>query len=225
MKKNTLVATALLFILSSAYHAHGQVVTLGDATFDASSDQVPASSYFAVTPEVVNVFTGYGDKVGFTRTDVYHRLESVAGVKALQWRTTVVTPPPAPDPVAGLLKTTPAAATEDWWLARDTQGNLRVLKVVRVGLVSFEASANGTPPIVLPASVTVGQSWDLFGSTMTVVGVNVASGGYSNVLKVKIETLGAAPQFNYYSAGAGLVITEASSAPAPSGSGWKLKQP
>ena len=56
--------------------------------------------------------------------------------------------------------------------ARDTQGNLRVLKAVKAGFVSFEAGANDTPPILMPASVAQGQTWAVFGPTMTVMAVS-----------------------------------------------------
>ncbi len=223
MKTTTIVGAALLLIIGSACPTHAQVVTLGGATFDATSDQVPTFSYSAVTTDAVKIYTGYGDKAGFTRTEVYHRYESVAGVKALKRSTMVGSPPPSAG--AGAPKATPAAPAEDWWLAMDTQGNLRVLKVVTAGLMSFQASATNAPPILMPASIAAGQTWSVLDKTITVEALNASAGDYTELLKLKIETSPVEVQYEYYLAGTGRVITQQGRSLDPSGSGWELKRP
>ena len=62
--------------------SHGQNVTLGDSTFDAESDQMPADWYYPMAVGTKS-YTGYGDNAGHTRTETFSR-EVLGGVKCIK---------------------------------------------------------------------------------------------------------------------------------------------
>ncbi len=200
MKKNAILVTALLLLIGSAYDTHGQTVTLGDATFDASSDQTGTKWFFPMLPDVTNTYTGFGDNDGLTKTERFFLGETVAGVKAVKRH------------IEG---SSPAVPVEDWWLAAGTNDDLRVLKLVRGGVVLFEATANVTPPLLLPGTPTDGQTWELFGARMAVEWFALSFSGER--FKVT-ETSGANVSCHHYHAGTGLTQTESGS------SGWRRAQ-
>jgi len=198
MKKNTIAAAVWLLTLGSAYQAHCQNLSVGDAVFGSASDQVPAEWFWPMPAGVTNTFEGFGDNEGLSKTEKFSLGETVAGIKTVKRH------------VEG---SAPAVPVEDWWLAADTNGDLRVLRVVRAGALVFEASATATPPMVLPGAPAEGQTWDLFGKTMTVEWVALSFSGAR--LKVT-ETSGANTTCNYYHAGTGVTQTESGSS-----SGWR----
>jgi len=215
MKILTTLILSLLLTMGVAYQAPGEDISLGEASFGAASDQIPTDGYWPMPPSVLKTYEGIGVKAGFSKTVQCRKSESAAGVNAV--RVCILVGGGGPD--------TPVTPPEDWWLAQDTQGNLRVLKVVRGETTVFEASASTTPPVLLPAKLTAGQSWEIFGKTNSVVDMNASFAGSDNLLKVRIETADSTVTCNYYRAGAGPVATECKDDPAPGGSGWKLKQP
>lgn len=208
MKKHTILAAALLFILSSASSTHGQSVTLGDATFDATSDQTSPSWHLPMLNGVKNTFIGYGDREGLTKTEQFSLGETIAGVKTVRRH------------IEG---SSPAVPTEDWWLAAGTNDDLRVLKLVRAGSVVFEASAGVTPPVFFPGTPADGKTWDLFGATMTIEVVALSFSG-ARLKVTQTQTLGLSAGLSatcdYYHAGSGLMLTETRS----SSSGWRRQQ-
>src|ERR1051325_4839379 len=75
----------LLLTITLAPLARGQAVALGTASFDASSDQVPADSYWPMPGGVIFKYDGYGAFAGATRTESYTPGQLVAGVKTIKW--------------------------------------------------------------------------------------------------------------------------------------------
>lgn len=200
MKKNLIYAAALLLSISGASPTRAQDVTLGDVTFVSASDQVPAEWYWPMPDDVTSTFEGFGENAGLTRTERFSRGETVSGVKTVKRH------------VEG---STEAVLTEDWWLGADTNGDMRVLRLVRAGAAVFEASPTATPPLLLPGSPAAGQTWDLFGTTMTVDWVALSFSG----AKVKVtQTAGIKVTSQYYSAGVGATYAESGSA-----SGWRRR--
>ncbi len=187
MKKNKQIAAALLFAVGCAFHAQGQSVTLGDATFGATSDQVAADWYHPLTG--TGTLTGHGASEGGTLTESFTVGEIVGGVKCLK-RHLVQSSPGATD------------VTEDWWLALDTQGDVLVLKCSGTSLAAFDAFASGSAPLYLPGRPTSGQTWELFGRTQTVVSV-VETGSGGNLV-VRSEAAGTETRTSVYWANVGL---------------------
>ena len=208
MKKNAILAAALLLLIRGADHTHGGVIHLGEATFNDDSDQVSAAWFLPMPANTVITHDGFGDKAGVTRTETFSLGESVAGVKAVKWQIT---------------HDSLSVPNEVWWLAFDSQDNLRVLKLLRPGLVDFTASANTPPPVFLPGTPAVGQTWSLLGAAVTVEDIIPSQSGFR--LKVKTVTAEATePVYSYYHAGTGLVHVGTTSSPAPSGSGWSVRR-
>jgi hypothetical protein len=148
-------------------------ILLGTALFDCTSDQVPTNSYWPMPTGIVRTYTGYGDYAGYSMTEQYYLGESVAGVKAVRMHSTGTDPDDT--------------WTEDWWMALDIHGDLRVLKLVSSGGGSYEASSTNTPPVILPAQPVVGQSWDLLGIGLSITSTNATFMGYSGLLALRID--------------------------------------
>ena len=174
---------------------------MGDATFNATSDQAPADWHFPMLPGVTNTFAGFGDNDSLTKTESFSLGETVAGVKAVKRH------------IEG---SSPAVPTEDWWLASATNDDLRVLKLVRAEVVVFEASDTVTPLLLLPGTPTNGQTWDLFGATMSVESFALS---FTGALIKMTETSVSDVKCHYYRGGIGLTQTESGSS-----SGWRRVQ-
>jgi hypothetical protein len=186
MKKTTILAISLL-TMSCTSVLLGQTVTLGDATFEAASDQIAANWYHPMTG--TRTLVASGTSAGGTLTESFALGESVGGVKCLKRH---------------LVQSAPGAAdvTEDWWLAIDTRGDVLVLKCSGTKLAAFDAFIAGLAPLYLPGKPAQGQTWELFGRTQTVVSV-VETGSCGNLV-IKSEAVGTAPQTSLYWASEGL---------------------
>jgi hypothetical protein len=237
MKINQTLALSALLCSGLTFQAHCQSVTLGDATFDESSSNVRAEGFGSFKMEEVQVFSGYGDYAGFLKTRKCTDSEAVAGVKCVKCTTNGASQDP--NAIDLVITETGARVTtvEGRWLAYDTGGNLRILKLSSGDSVTFEASATVTPPILLPANPAVAQSWNVLGKKMTVVALNTSAGGHDNLLKLKVEagTVDedvdpAVPsgndefEFKYFKSGAGLIAIESGASDAVEGSGWSLSE-
>lgn len=186
MKKTALLTISLL-ALSCVGRLFGQSVTLGDATFEATSDQIAANWYHPMTG--TRTLVARGTSEGGTLTESFAIGESHGGVKCLKRH---------------LVQSAPGAAdvTEDWWLAVDTRGDVLVLKCSGTKLAAFDAFVAGAASLYLPGKPAQGQTWDLFGRTQTVVSV-VETGSAGNLV-VKSEAVGTEPQTSLYWASEGL---------------------
>ena len=234
MKIYPTLALSALLSGGLALQAHCQSVTLGAATFDQSSSSIPAEGFGAMKMEMVQTLTGYGDYVGFLKTRKCSVSEPVAGVNCFQCTTAGASETPDAVDLVISATGTRVVTTESRWLAFDTAGNLRVLKVTFAGAVSYEASTTDTPPILIPANPAVAQTWQVLGKKMTVAALDASAGGHDSLLKIKVEaavddtappaTEDAEFEYRYYKAGAGLVAIESSASDAPTGSGWSISQ-
>jgi hypothetical protein len=201
MHKFSILVAAVLLI-ASTIRSHAQKVSLGDAAFDATSDQMSKDWIFPMIPAVTNTFSGFGDYSGTTKTEEFSLGETVAGVKAVKRH------------IEGSSLLVPV---EDWWLAAADNDDVRVLKLVRDGVAIFEASADTTPPLFLPGKPTGGQTWDLFEAKLTVEWFALSFSGER--FKVK-EISGLTSSYYYYHAGTGLTQSESDSF-----SGWRRVEP
>jgi hypothetical protein len=129
--------------------------------------------------------------------------ESVAGVKTVRAPTSGTHPE--------------YTWTEDWWMALDVQGDLRVLKLGSSGGGNSEASASDTPPIIFPAQPVVGQSWDFLGIGLTITSTNATFMGYSNLRALRIGMNATDTDINYYQLGKGCVVKHWNDSPQPTG--------
>lgn len=201
---------ALLLAIAGVSVAQCQTISLGTASFKATSDQVPSGGFWPMPGAVARIYDGYGAFAGATRTESYTSGQLIAGVKAVKWH----------------METKDAGAstvtTEDWWLALDADGNLRVLQIAQSGTTGFVASAGTTPPIYLPVSPAQGQTWDFLGNTVTIVGLIASKNAHAG-LKLGIAAPGLPVEYDTYNAGVGLVQETTSASPAPIGSGWTLR--
>lgn len=232
MKISQTLALSVLFSGGLAIQAHCQSVTLGDATFDESSSNARADGYAAMKMEVVQTLAGYGDYAGFLKTRKCSVSEPTAGVNCLKCTTDGASEIPEAVDLVISSTGTRVGTIESSWLAFDTAGNLRVLKMSFGGAASYEASATETPPILIPASPAVAQSWVVLGKKMTVMALDASVGGHESLLKIKVEATadGGAPpatedtefEYRYYKSGTGLVAIEASASDSATGSGWIL---
>jgi hypothetical protein len=198
---------ALVVAIAGASEAQCQTVTLGAANFKATSDQFPPDWYWPMPGGVTHIYDGYGAFAGATRTETYMGGQLIAGVKAVKWRMETKN--------AGAS----TATAEEWWLARDADGNVRVLKIAQSGSEVYVVSGASTPPIYLPSNPTKGKAWDFLGNKMTIEGV-MASRNARAGLKLGIAAPGSPVEYNTYNAGVGLVQEAVSANPAPIGSGW-----
>ena len=170
--------------------------------------------------EIITRYAGYGEYEGFIRSESYHGLESVAAVKTVKWSIRYSSA------LAGVQDlTTPTgslvASPEDWWLAVDAKGDIRVLKFVRAGVTIFEASPKNTPPVLMPGKLAAGDTWTVFGKTFTVLDLGATLGKDGNLLKLKVAE-GSEFAFDYYAAGRGLVATQEGVDTTSTPSGWAL---
>jgi hypothetical protein len=233
MKTSRTLSLSILLSGGMAFQAHCQSVTLGAATFDESSSSDPGDGFGAMTMEVVQSLSGYGDYAGFLKTQKCSVSEPTAGVNCLKCTTDGASE--IPEVVDLEISATGArvGTTESRWLAFDTVGNLRVLKTALGGAVSYQASATETPPILIPASPAVAQTWFVLGKKMTVVALDASAGGHESLLKIKVEAAaddaGGPPatedtefEYRFYKAGVGLVMIESSASDTATGSGWSL---
>ena len=198
---------ALVVAMACASDAQCQTVSLGTANFIAISDQFPADWYWPMPGGVTHIYDGYGAFAGATRTETYTAGQLIAGVKTVKWHMETKN--------AGAA----AASVEEWWLARDADGNVRVLKIAQSGSGVYLASGASTPPIYLPSNPTKGKTWDFLGNKMTIQGV-MASRNARAGLKLGIAAPGSPVESNTFNAGVGLVQEATSANPAPIGSGW-----
>lgn len=198
---NTLpkVILPIAMILTGSIHA--QDVALGAVLFNAASADADATWYEPMPLDHAIVFEGFGANAGGTRTLSYSAGGLVAGVQTIKRH---------------LVQDAPTAVTEDLWLAFDAADDVRVLKVARAGVVVFQAQADGTPPLYLPSLPTVGQSWSLAGTTLTVEQVMPSNSGCR--LKVKTATPDGKSQSSFFHAGEGVLLTETGE-----NSGWRPK--
>jgi hypothetical protein len=202
---------ALLLSIADAAVAQSQTVSFGAASFTGSSDQVSADWYWPMPGGVTYTYDGYGVLGGATRTETYTLGQWVAGVKTVKWHMETKN--------AGSI----APTVEDWWLALDVNGNLRVLEIVQSGSIVFAASGGKTPPIFLPNSPAKGQTWDFLGNKLTIEAV-LESRNAGAGLTLSIAAPGSPVEYNTYNAGVGLIHDAASAKPAPIGSGWTLRE-
>ena len=200
----------LLVTIAGATKSQCQTVSLGAASFTGRSDQVSADWYWPMPSGVTYLYNGYGTFAGATRIETYAPGQMIAGVKTVRWHIETKN--------AG----SSAATVEDWWLAVDVNGDLRVLQIMQSGTAVFVLSPGKTPPLFLPASPKEGQSWDFFGNKLTIENV-MASRHASGALKLAIAAPGSPVEYNTYNAGVGLIHEAASAKPAPIGSGWTLR--
>jgi len=183
-------------------------VRLGDAFFDEASDQAAGNTYQVIPASGTNIYDGYGDYAGYTETDVFQLGGRVAGVKTVMFHQSC---------------TSPAINTGDYWTAIDILGNLRLLQVVVSNTVVYAASPASTPPITLPSSVLVGQSWSMLGIYwFTVTDTNATFQGFTNLLKIQ-SVKSYDVDYNYYQPGVGEVVKHWYDSPTPSG--WRLRAP
>lgn len=206
MKSTPLIITAL--ILAFASTSLRADVTLGDATFNATSADVAENWLDPMPVGVTKTFEGFGANQGQTRTISFSDGGEVGGVKSLKRHLVDKSAP-------GLPGSTPTETTEDIWIAFDGTDNARVLKVERGGAVIFEATAAATPPLYLPADPQEGQSWEVAGTTVTLEQVLGSRSGYR--LKVTYVNAAGESHSDYLHAGEGVVRTEAGT------SGWQPK--
>jgi hypothetical protein len=201
MKKSTIWPCAVFLLAAAPLAGLAQQVALGHAVFDASSDQGTPECYEPLAVGVVNTYEGFGSNQGNTRTEGYSAGGLVAGVKTVKRQ---------------VIETTPAGTTtEDWWLAYDTEDNLRVLKFARSGAVVFAATSSQAPPLFLPANPATDDTWTLFGQTFAVIYPSVAES--TALLRIRV-TSASGIQWVQYSCGVGRTVTEIGE-----GSGWQLK--
>ena len=187
-----------------------QTALLGGAVFAATSDQIPADWYWPMPANVTFTYDGYGTLEGGTRTETYLQGQWVAGVKTVKWHTETRT------------SAVSATTVEDWWLARDMKGNLRVLKIMQSGSTTFVASAGKAPPIFLPGVPAKGQTWDFLGNTFAIEAVMTSANAGSGI-KLSITAPGSEAEYYVYNAGVGVAHDAMTQNPAPSGSGWALR--
>ncbi len=199
MKPTSLIITAL--ILAFAGTSLRADVTLGDATFNATSADVAATWYDPMTVGTTKTFEGSGTNEGKTRTISFSAGGEVAGVTTLKRR---------------VAEDEGAAAAEDTWIAFDGEDNARVLKIERAGAVVFEATAEATPPLYLPADPQDAQSWVVAGTTVTIEWVARSASGYK--MKINYVEASGTRHTDTIDAGKGLVQTVSGDE-----SGWKLK--
>lgn len=193
-----LLMTVTLMISALSVHAG---VTIGEITFNTDSAETDATWYEPMQFDKAIVLEGYGANEGFTRTVSYSDGGLVAGVQTIKRH---------------LVEKTTSEKTEDLWIAFDAQSDVRVLKVVRNGVAVFEASTTVAPPLYLPCLPTVGQSWVLAGTTITIEQVMPSNSGTR--LKIKSATADGKSESNFIHVGEGLLLTESSE-----DSGWRLK--
>ena len=200
--------TVATLLVSGGLQALSQEVTLGAASFDSTSDQVPANWYWPISRDATMTYKGYGEHDGKTRTETFRLGEVVSGVKAVHWQ---------------IQADTPAVPKEDWWLAVDLDGDLRVLQYIREGVVVFAATSEATPPVFLPGSPADAATWTLFGETKQIEWVVVSQS--SSHLKLNISAPGKQTTTLSYRADSGVheIVTDSSFVPA--GSGWTLQPP
>jgi hypothetical protein len=233
MKISRTFTLSVLLSGGMAFQAHCQSVTLGAANFDESSSNAPAEGFGAMTMEVVQTLSGYGDYAGFLKTRKCSVSEATAGVNCLKCTTDGASEIPEVVDLEISATGSRVGTTESRWLAFDTAGNLRVLKTALGGAVSYQASATETPPILIPASPAVAQTWSVLGNKMTVVALDASAGGHESLLKIKVEAEAddaGAPaatedtefEFRFYKAGVGLVMISSSASDTATGSGWSL---
>ena len=201
-----------LLLCGGINQAQGQNVSLGNAVFAATSDQIPADWYWPMPASVTFTYDGYGTLEGATRTETYVGGQWIAGVKTVKWHAETVN------------SGSSAATVEDWWLALDVDGNLRVLQIVQGGSTTFVASGQKTPPVYLPAIPAKGQTWDLLGNTATIEEV-IASANFKGAVKLSITSPGSDVETHQYSAGTGLVQDATNQNAAQARSGWSLRPP
>ena len=186
IKLGTILALAFIGLGSATLTA--QEVTLGDNTFPGTSDKVPADWYHPMRIGT-NTLEGHGEKEGGTISETCTLGEALGGVKCLR-RQVVISSPGSTD------------VTEDWWLAVDSLGDIRVLKCSGTNLAAYDAFESGSAPLFLPGDPEQGQTWELFGRTQTVV--SVVESGFGGNLVVKSEADGTETQTSLYWAGLGL---------------------
>ena len=177
-----------------------QEVGLGDIVFNAASADVDDTWYEPMPFARAVVFEGFGTNAGRTRTVTYSSGGVVAGVQTIKRH---------------LVEKALGEKTEDLWLAFDAGDDVRVLKIVRDGVVVFEAKAASTPPLYLPSLPTEGQSWDQAGTTVTIEQVMPSNSGCR--LKVKTVAADGRSESSFLHAGEGLLMTETGE-----NSGWRL---
>ena len=120
--------------------------------------------------------------------------------------------------------THPDVGTADYWAAMDVLGNMRILKAAIGGTVVFTASATITPPIRMPKSVQIGQSWNVQGTTgvgnwQTVISTNATFQGLTGLLQIQaVGTFDV--DYGYYRLGRGPVAEHWFDGPT---SGWTLR--
>ena len=199
MKATPLTITALILTLTGI--SLRADVTLGDATFNATSAEVAATWYDPMTVGTSKTFEGYGANEGKTRTISFSEGGVVAGVATVKRHV-------AEEGVA--------VAIEDTWIAFDGGDSARILKIERAGAVVYQATATETPPLYLPADPQDAQSWVVAGTTVTIDWVARSSSGY----KMKLDYVEASGErhTDTIDAGKGLVQTASGEE-----SGWRLK--
>ncbi len=193
------VILSIALMLTGSIHA--QDVGLGDALFNSASADTDATWYEPMPMDHALVFEGFGTNAGYTRTLTYSSGGLVAGVKTIKRHQ---------------VDDSPTAAVEDLWIAFDAADDVRVLKIVRGGVVVFEAKATTTPPLYLPSLPTQGQSWSVAGATVTVEQIMPSNSG--SRLKITTATADGKSESSFLHAGEGLLLTETGEK-----SGWHPK--
>lgn len=187
--------------------AQCQGITLGGAEFAATSDRVPADWYVPMLSDVTKTYEGYGANAGATRTEAFSRGETVSGVKCIKWH------------VVTNAANAAGATVEDWWLAVDTAGDVRVIKRWGTALQYFDALEPRVAPVFLPGNCTGNPTWELFGRTLTVVSVGESQ--VTGVLQLKSEAAGTPVRLETFEAGTGLVCIVTNGVVPEEASGWR----
>lgn len=195
---------ALLLALNCAARLFGQAIAVNEFSFDATSDKIAAGWYQPLVPGVTIVFEGFGANEGLTKSETCSLGDTVAGVKTVKRH------------IEGSSAAVPA---EDWWIARDSNDDLRVLKLVRAGLVIFEASAPTNAPLFMPGTMVEGTTWELFGETFTVEWLTPSHSG--GLIKVR-RNAGASVSYQNYRSANGITYEVGGSEAEPA-SGWRPK--
>ncbi len=119
------------------------LVALGEALFDDTSDQFPTNSYRPFPPGS-HRYCGYGSLAPYSMDETVSYGESVAGVAAAK---------------VNFVFSIPGAPEQVYWYAHDVHGDMRLLRSVLGGVVTWEASATAMPPLMLPANPSLYQCW------------------------------------------------------------------
>lgn len=193
------------------FRLSSQPLQLGEAWFDCHSDDPGLDRYWPIPVGTTVTYAGYGKYQGYEVIESYHSGGTFHGVKTVRQHTQGNHPSDT--------------WTEDWWLARDRDGNLRVLKLQSEGGMAYEVAAGATPALVFPRQPDLGVTWEFLGIDLNISGVAETFRGFEGLRVLEIDTGEAQPDRQYYQRGLGIVAKHWNDQPAPGGSGWVRTSP